>query len=83
MAIDDTLPTLDKYATLMIPERIPINFQPASKAGEIPGKLFYGGWTYVLNSKNQKSNKILGCIKKNHKTKIPELIEIEIWDLRY
>ena len=29
-------------------------FQPASKAGEIPGKLFYGGWTYVLNSKNQK-----------------------------
>lgn len=29
-------------------------FQPASKEGEIPGKLFYGGWTYVLNSKNQK-----------------------------
>ena len=29
-------------------------FQPASKAGEIPGKLFYGGWTYILNSKNQK-----------------------------
>ena len=29
-------------------------FQPASKAGEIPGKLFYGGWTYVLDSKNQK-----------------------------
>lgn len=29
------------------------------------------------------SNKILGCIKKDHKTKIPELIEIEIWDLRY
>ena len=29
-------------------------FQPASKAGEIPGKLFYGGWTYVLNNKNQK-----------------------------
>lgn len=29
-------------------------FQPSSKAGEIPGKLFYGGWTYVLNSKNQK-----------------------------
>ena len=29
-------------------------FQPASKAGEIPGKLFYDGWTYVLNSKNQK-----------------------------
>ena len=26
-------------------------FQPASKEGEIPGKLFYGGWTYVLNSK--------------------------------
>ena len=29
-------------------------FQPASKAGEIPGKLFYGGWTYVLNSKNMR-----------------------------
>ena len=29
-------------------------FQPASKEGEIPGKLFKGGLTYVLNSKNQK-----------------------------
>lgn len=29
-------------------------FKPASKTGDIPGKLFYGGWTYVLNSKNEK-----------------------------
>ena len=29
-------------------------FKPASKSGEIPGKLFYGGWTYVLNSKKEK-----------------------------
>ena len=29
-------------------------FQPASKEGDIPGKLFYGGWTYVVNSKGEK-----------------------------
>ena len=34
-------------------------FQPASKEGDIPGKLFYGGWTYVVNSKGEKTFHLL------------------------